>query len=803
MAEYLNFVDNLKKKEKVTMLLSKKHRLNLGLVVFLVGSLMLSYQPHTQAADDSQFFSETGFTVSGKFLTYWKANGGLATYGYPITAAQNEVDPETGKTFLTQWFERNRFELHPENAGSKYEVLLGLLGKDLRREALNIDADFAAVQAINDPSFSKDEQTYFAETKHNVRLDFLAYWKANGGLERFGFPISEELASVDPETGKVFMTQWFERARFEAHLENKPPYTVLLGLLGKQLKSPKPEFAWKTALGANQSQPSTALTVDKFGNVYTLSNANAMFSTNTYPIQKFSPSGDLLMQWTNSTVVADQIRYANDIAVDNQGNVYVAENANIFKYNKNRNLIAKYTSDKGTYVSVASDSQDNIYAVYVADKKEYVRKYSPNGTVLFEIGGETGSGDGQFIYVKNIAVDREDNFYVVDRTNWRVQKFDKNGKFLLKWGRNGTADGEFQLIDGGISTDSQNNVYVFDTGNKRVQKFDKNGTFLLKWTIAGDDFIKLNANPGLEVDNRDNVYVNNGKSIQKFDSAGRPMPPWNFRVTVTYQPLINPSITADGAGNFYLASGSELHRHDKAGKLTGKWQVSGTNTIADLAASDDGNVFVLDNLNNQVQKIDNNGKFLLKWGSEGIGNAQFSQATNIAVDAQGNVYVLDHEGKRIQKFDNSGRYLLSWKTNENPNSTATDLQIAGAFVYTFNYIHFENTSNSGRIIIKFDTTGNKVEELYGGGTESDFGVSIDGFTVDKAGNIYSKVHCTSTTTNPAIVGKINSAREVVFQIKCGRASGQAPFVINDMIVDRQNNLYLVGDDSQVYKFRQP
>jgi hypothetical protein len=50
-----------------------------------------------------------------------------------------ELDPETGKTFLTQWFERSRFELHPENAGTRYEVLLGLLGKDLRREALAVD----------------------------------------------------------------------------------------------------------------------------------------------------------------------------------------------------------------------------------------------------------------------------------------------------------------------------------------------------------------------------------------------------------------------------------------------------------------------------------------------------------------------------------------------------------------------------------------------------------------------------------------------------------------------------------------
>src|SRR6476646_11294314 len=110
--------------------------------VLMVLGLFLSLVPQgIRAADDtSQFFPETNHTVTGKFLEYWRGNGGLAAYGYPITDAKNEVDPETGKTFLTQWFERNRFELHPENAGTKYEVLLGLLGKDLNRDELGTGA---------------------------------------------------------------------------------------------------------------------------------------------------------------------------------------------------------------------------------------------------------------------------------------------------------------------------------------------------------------------------------------------------------------------------------------------------------------------------------------------------------------------------------------------------------------------------------------------------------------------------------------------------------------------------------------
>ncbi|NWJ49182.1 MAG: hypothetical protein HXX08_25270, partial [Chloroflexi bacterium] len=138
------------------------------------------------AAEGSRFFPETKHTVSGKFLDYWNSNGGLPTYGYPITDAQMETDPETGKTFLTQWFERHRLELHPENAGTKFEVLTGLLGKEINRTKLTTEPDFQKATQLYDPTFSKDQQWYFTETGHNLRFGFLKYWQDNGGLERFG-----------------------------------------------------------------------------------------------------------------------------------------------------------------------------------------------------------------------------------------------------------------------------------------------------------------------------------------------------------------------------------------------------------------------------------------------------------------------------------------------------------------------------------------------------------------------------------------------------------------------------------------
>ncbi len=76
-------------------------------------------------------FPETGKTVCGEFWQYWQSHGGLAQQGYPISGEMQEVSAIDGKTYTVQYFERERFESHPEKKGTQFEVLLGLLGSEL------------------------------------------------------------------------------------------------------------------------------------------------------------------------------------------------------------------------------------------------------------------------------------------------------------------------------------------------------------------------------------------------------------------------------------------------------------------------------------------------------------------------------------------------------------------------------------------------------------------------------------------------------------------------------------------------
>jgi hypothetical protein len=79
---------------------------------------------------DSQYFTQTQHNVAGPFLTHWLALGGLPVFGLPRSEAFQEKSAIDGKTYTVQYFERNRFEYHPEHQRTKFEVLLGLLGTE-------------------------------------------------------------------------------------------------------------------------------------------------------------------------------------------------------------------------------------------------------------------------------------------------------------------------------------------------------------------------------------------------------------------------------------------------------------------------------------------------------------------------------------------------------------------------------------------------------------------------------------------------------------------------------------------------
>ncbi|HEX8231681.1 MAG TPA: hypothetical protein VF826_20560 [Chloroflexia bacterium] len=169
---------------------------------------------------------ETGNPLSGEFLIYWSQHGGLAQQGLPISGEFREVSPTDGKTYSVQYFERAVFEHHPEHTGTPHEVLLSLLG------SFRYIEKYGTAGAPNQVPNRSPSSIAFPETGKRLGGKFLEYWQTHGGLAQQGYPISEEFRERNELDGNTYTVQYFERAVFELHPENKPPFDVLLSQLG-------------------------------------------------------------------------------------------------------------------------------------------------------------------------------------------------------------------------------------------------------------------------------------------------------------------------------------------------------------------------------------------------------------------------------------------------------------------------------------------------------------------------------------------------------------------------------------------
>jgi hypothetical protein len=233
-------------------------------MICLLVPLLATAAPVSAADDKRICFPQVPDCIEFRFREFWSENGGLAVFGLPLTPDRSETVGD--QKFKVQYFERARFEYHKGDP-LPYDMLLGRIG-----------ADRLSAQGRDWQTFPKaDPKTphYFAETGHAIAPQFWGFWSRNGlefdgnkrgksmaeSLALFGYPISE--AQMEPGSdGNMYLTQWFERAKFEYHPENQAPYDVLLGLLGAEVlrdKQARPEPAGdETAIGCPENAPAAA-----------------------------------------------------------------------------------------------------------------------------------------------------------------------------------------------------------------------------------------------------------------------------------------------------------------------------------------------------------------------------------------------------------------------------------------------------------------------------------------------------------------------------------------------------------------
>lgn len=137
------------------------------------------------------------------------------------------------------------------------------------------------------------------------------------------------------------------------------------------------------------------------------------------------------------------------------------------------------------------------------------------------------SGDERYVFagIENIALDSEENIYLLDRKNYRIQKLDKDGTFLKSIEiRKGEGPEEVSLIFG-MAVTEKGKIYALDSNGTKILVFNKGGKFLLSFRIG---FRAINIIPyseenvvilGLNKNHIFHVFSQEGKYL---DSFGEP-----------------------------------------------------------------------------------------------------------------------------------------------------------------------------------------------------------------------------------------------------------------------------------------
>jgi len=188
------------------------------------------------SAPRTVYIPETGQSIDGVFLDFWRANDGIANYGYPIT-------PEIQQNgHVVQYYEYARLEYWPEDPDGVI-VQLGNIGEELRPKLVQRVAVPASGKAkksttvrdmagfaqawmpLSDEVASQantDNWRYVPETDHSVRYGFKSFWENSGEAAYLGNPLTEEYAL----NGTTY--QIFECGQL-AWEDGKDPWMVPLG----------------------------------------------------------------------------------------------------------------------------------------------------------------------------------------------------------------------------------------------------------------------------------------------------------------------------------------------------------------------------------------------------------------------------------------------------------------------------------------------------------------------------------------------------------------------------------------------
>ena len=273
-----------------------------------------------------------------------------------------------------------------------------------------------------------------------------------------------------------------------------------------------------------------------------------------------------------------------------------------------------------------------------------------------QIIGTRGAGVGQFNKPRSLAVDHQDNLYVVDMTG-RVQKFSPDGHFLLSWQMPQTDLGKPK----GMGCDADGNIIVIEPHYQRVNLFSPEGKLVSQWGERGTNAGQFIMPRAVAVDSHGNFFVPEYTvvdRVQEFSAKDKKLLKVIGRAGTDNGEFNRPEgICVDSADRVYVADscnhriqifsseGKWLSSYGKAGAGLGELSYP-----YDIRVDHAGRQYVCEFGNSRIQIFDAQGRPLEILGGVGGAPGQFSNPWSIAFDSAENLYVADSQNHRVQKF---------------------------------------------------------------------------------------------------------------------------------------------------------